>query len=497
MHALASSTMTPRRQRLLDAASTSDPARVAALANELEASLGNLSSLATLLEAAHEEASRANLIDPLTRCPNRVLFKDRVEQTLLAARRTGASIPLLVVDLDHFKEVNETLGYAAGDDLLCEVARRLRASLRDSDTVARLGSDDFGILLSSTDTLDGAVKVADRVHREVASEAVIAGQRIGLTMTVGIAVHPTHGTDAETLLRHADMALSEARRARLPYAVFSSEEHDPSRSSLRLAAELRSAVENDELVLHYQPKIFMGNGRTVGVEALVRWQHPIHGLVMPGDFMPLAERTATITPMSLKILAKALGQVRAWQDMGLDVPVAINLSPRSLHQTDLPDRIAESLTEAGVAADKLAIEITETAIMIDEASAESVVRRLADQGVRISIDDFGTGYSSLTRLRRLPVSELKVDRSFVRNMARDNEDRVIVHALVDLGHRLGQKIVAEGVEDDETMKLLGQLGCDAVQGYHVCRPLPAVKLTDWLRTSPNGCGPAGTLETIA
>jgi predicted signal transduction protein with EAL and GGDEF domain len=380
------------------------------------------------------------------------------------------------------------MGYAAGDDLLCEVARRLFEVLRESDTVARLGSDDFGILLASTHSLDGAAKVAERICNEVARKTVIAGQPFDILLSVGIAMFPEHGTDADTLLRHADVALAEARRARLPYAVFSSDGPEPSRRALHLAADLRSAIENDELTLHYQPKVCMRTRRTVGVEALVRWQHPSHGLIMPGDFMAIAERTALITPMSLKIVDKALAQCRLWRESGLNVPVAVNLSPRSLHQTDLADRIADSLTKAQVGADQLSIEITETAIMVDEAVGETGVRRLADLGLRISIDDFGTGYSSLARLRRLPVSELKVDRSFVRDMVMDGEDAAIVRALVDLGHRLGKTIVAEGVEDAKTLDLLAEWGCDTAQGYHLCRPGPADQITSWLVTSPFGCG---------
>ncbi|MGH6717788.1 MAG: putative bifunctional diguanylate cyclase/phosphodiesterase [Alphaproteobacteria bacterium] len=466
------------------------PSRVAELAALLEGSLGDLANLASTLEVAHGDVSRASLLDPLTGCPNRVLFKDRVEQTLREAKRIDAKVPLLVIDLDRFKEVNETLGYRAGDDLLCEIANRLRGVLRDSDTIGRLGSDDFGILLSSAETIEGAIRVAERIQHHVESRFTVGGHTIDATMSMGVALFPVHGHDADTLLRHADMALSEARRARIPYSVFGTVENDLARSSFHLAGDLRRAVENDELVLHYQPKVAMATGCAIGVEALVRWNHPTLGLIMPGDFMPLAERTALITPLSLVILDKALRQVRLWQERGLDVPVAVNLSPRSLHQADLPDRIAESLRKTGVAADKVAIEITETAIMIDEASAESVVRRVAELGVRIAIDDFGTGYSSLTRLRRLPVSELKVDRSFVGSMARNNEDAVIVHALVDLGHRLGQSICAEGVEDEATMRMLADYACDSVQGYYLCPPRPAAGLTAWLESSISGGAPA-------
>ncbi len=455
----------------------------AELATRIEQGLDDKANRVGPFEAGHDEVSRSSLFDALTNCPNRVLFKDRIEQTLRAAKRTNATVPLIVVDLDRFKEVNETLGYRAGDELLCRVADRLRGVLRDSDTVGRLGSDDFGVLLPSAETIEGAIKVADRIQHQIESRVTVGGHAIDTTMSMGVALFPIHGQDADTLLRHADMALSEARRARIPYSVFGTVEYQSARSSLGLAADLRRAVENDELVLHYQPKVAIATGRVIGVEALARWNHPACGLIMPGDFMPLAERMALITPLTLGILDKALRQARLWHDQGLDLPVAVNLSPRSLHQIDLPERIAESLHNAGVAAGKLAIEITETAIMIDEASAEAVVRRVAALGVGIAIDDFGTGYSSLTRLRRLPVSELKVDRSFVSTMARNNEDAVIVHALVDLGHRLGQIICAEGVEDEATLRMLAEWGCDSAQGYHLCPPQPAARLTPWLESS--------------
>ncbi len=478
-----------KTNRSNDSQAMASARNVADLVSRLEESFRTVTSLADKLEVAREEVNRSALVDPLTQCPNRVLFNDRLQQALLSAKRSNSSFPLMVVDLDHFKEINETLGYAFGDDVLREVARRLRGLLRDSDTVARLGSDDFGVLLSSTASVDGAANVAERVFDTVSAKASIRGQALDLPISIGIAIFPDHGEDAEALLRHADMALTEARRTRVPYSVFGAGGPDASTGALRLATDIRSAVERDELVLHYQPKVSMATGRTIGVEALVRWQHPELGLIMPGDFMPLIERTALITPMSLKILTEALKQSRAWHEIGLDVPVAVNLSPRSLHQTDLPDRVAEILETVGVEPNRLSIEITETAIMVDEASAETVVRRLADLGVQIAIDDFGTGYSSLTRLRRLPVSELKIDRSFVGNMAQSNEDSVIVRALVDLGHRLGQRIVAEGVEDEATWQNLKSWGCDAAQGYHLCRPAPPDKLTTWLEQSPFGCSP--------
>lgn len=364
----------------------------------------------------------------------------------------------------------------------------LRSTLRDSDTAARLGSDEFGILLAAVHNVEDALQAADRIAEAFSPPFEIEGHTVDLEMSIGIAAFPQHGGDTDTLLRHADMALSEARRTGSIYSVFASEEHASALAAFKLAGQLRSALDRDEFILHYQPKVDLATGRIVGVEALVRWQHPEMGLVMPGNFLPLVERTSIAMPLSLRVVDKALAQSRAWEDKGFDLTMAVNLSPRILHQPDLPERIKRLLVQHQVAPSRLFIEVTESAIMIDEDRALAALDRLVAQGVTISIDDFGTGYSSLTNLRRLPTRELKIDRSFVMAMRKSNEDAVIVRSLVELGTSLGLRVVAEGVEDAEVLATLKTWGCHKAQGYHIARPMPAPDLETWIATSPWGVG---------
>jgi diguanylate cyclase (GGDEF)-like protein len=456
----------------------------AELQAELVRALGEIGRSASQLEAAHHDDRQAALVDPLTRCPNRFLFRDRLDQALLKAKREGTTYPLLVIDLDRFKQVNETLGHRAGDALLREVANRLRSVLRESDTTARLGSDEFGVLLATGRSIEGALQVADRITEAFAAPVPIEGHEVNLELSIGIAAYPMHGDDSETLLRHADIALSEARRTGSAYSVFASEEHETALAAFKLSGQMRVALDRDEFVLHYQPKVDLRSRRVVGVEALVRWQHPEKGLIMPGGFLPLVERTSMITPLSLRLVDKALGQASRWARAGIDLHVAVNLSPRCLHQPDLPDRIEAMLGQHGVPPPYLGLEITESAIMIDEERALAALNRLSRRGVRVAIDDFGTGFSSLTNLRRYPVRELKIDRSFVAAMPTSNEDAVIVRSLIDLGVNLGLQVVAEGVEDAQTLRTLEQWGCHKVQGFHIARPMASEDLEAWIASSP-------------
>jgi diguanylate cyclase (GGDEF)-like protein len=459
------------------------------LEGRLEESFRDISSLASQLEAAKEELARASLFDPLTDCPNRVLFHDRLEQAVLQAKRRDVALPVLIMDVDRFKDINETLGFQAGDQLLRDVAQRLKGVLRESDTTARLGSDEFGVLLTTATTIDGAVSATKKIADKLAAPFTVAGHAVDLSMSIGVAAFPVHGEDAQTLLRHAEMAMTEARRTHSPFAVYARDQDEGALVSLRLASGLRRAIEKDELVLHFQPKVNVATKKIIGTEALVRWNHPELGLTMPNAFIPLAERTALITPLSLLVMRKALKQVRAWRKQGLDIPVAVNLSPRTLHQVDLPGKIARILKESDVPARSLVVEITESAIMIDVDRATDVVRRLSALGVSISIDDFGTGYSSLINLRRLPVSELKIDRSFVMEMMGSAEDAVIVRSIIDLGHNLGLKVVAEGVENLDVWNRLGAWGCDSGQGYFLAKPMPEALFGEWLAKSPWGIKP--------
>jgi diguanylate cyclase (GGDEF)-like protein len=419
------------------------------------------------------------LHDGLTGLPNRVLLHDRLQQDLLRTHRSGGSMALLVMDLDRFKEVNDTLGHPAGDTLLRGVSCRLQNAVRASDTVARLGGDEFAVLLPGLDAT-GAARIAT-VLRDVLKEPFeLDGQAIVLETSIGIAMAPGDGTDPATLLRRADVAMYVAKRSNSGYAVYSAEQDRNDPQHLALIGELRHAVEHDQLVLHYQPKLDCRGGEVIGVEALVRWHHPSRGLILPDQFIPLAEATDLIRPLSLWVLDAALRQAAAWQSAGLELPVAINLSMRTFQDTQLPETIAGLLHRWQVPARRLQVEITESSLMVDPQRALDVLTRLSALGVRVAIDDFGTGYSSLAYLAQLPVQDLKIDRSFVRSLLTDLRSRAIVRSVIELAHSLELGVVGEGVEDEATWSMLTSFGCDQAQGFFMSRALPADELAAWL-----------------
>ncbi len=425
------------------------------------------------------------LHDALTDLPNRTLLHDRLRQAILASHRDSLPLALAVMDLDRFKEVNDALGHAAGDLLLQEVGMRLRRVLRAADTVARLGGDEFAVLLP-TATAEGATLAAAKLLHALEQPFMIEGQSLVVGASVGIALCPEHGDDAETLLRRADVAMYVAKRTGTGCAIYTLEHDQHSRGRLALVGELRQAIEHDVLVLHYQPLIDLDTRRTTGLEALVRWQHPRHGLLLPDQFIPLAEQTGLIKPLSPWVLNAALRQCQGWRAAGLDVLVAVNLSMRNVHDVQLPDTIAALLKTWDLDPKWLTVEITESAVMADPPRAMEILTRLRAMEVRIAIDDFGTGYSSLSYLRRLPVDVLKVDKSFVRDMATNESDATIVRSVIDLGHDLGLRVIAEGVEDEATWHLLAALGCDGAQGNYLSRPLPSAELFRWMHESPWG-----------
>ena len=433
-------------------------------------------------EQSERSLQHQALHDVLTGLPNRTLLADRVQQALAASRRDGQPLGLLLMDLDRFKEVNDTFGHHHGDLVLQEIGRRLQASLRESDTIARLGGDEFAVLLPQTDAA-GAVKAAGGLLEILAQPLLLEGRAFEVGASVGIALYPDHGDDAATLLRRADVAMYASKRAGTHHTVYEPEHDQNSPDRLALVGELRRAIEEDELVLHYQPKMDLRTGRVMGAEALVRWHHPERGLVPPSEFISIAEETGLIRPMSLWVLDAALRQCHSWEQDGHALSVAVNLSMRNLHDEDLPDLVADRLTASGVRPDALVIEITEGTLMADPERALQIIRRLNSLGVRIAIDDFGTGYSSLSYLNRLPVSELKIDQSFVRQMASAANEATIVRSTIGLAHDLGLVVVAEGIEDRPTWNLLAQLGCDLAQGYYISRPQPAADLTRWLTDS--------------
>ncbi len=425
--------------------------------------------------------------DPLTGLPNRMLFDDRLGQVICFAERESAPLAVLIVDLNRFGEINKTLGHAIGDQLLEKVAARLQSALRSSDTVARLAGDEFAVLLSTSASLTGALSAAGKIIDVLKEPLLLDGQRLAVGASIGIAIFPVHGADRITLVRHAGMAMAEAKRNNSGFAVFSdSDDESESLLEMSLAGDLHHAIVKGELVLHYQPLVSLDSESVCGAEALVRWQHPQHGLMTPAVFIPLAERTGEIEPLTIWVLDSVLGQIRAWRERGYELPISVNVSAITLHNREFPDQVAALFRKWDVPVDDLKLEITESAIISDVVRATETVTRLHRMGVRISIDDFGTGHTSIAYLRRLPVAEVKVDRSYVGNMTRNNDDAVIVRSIVELGHNLGLRVVAEGVEDDETWKVLADLGCDAIQGYRVSHPVDAIAFETWLEESPWG-----------
>jgi diguanylate cyclase (GGDEF)-like protein/PAS domain S-box-containing protein len=428
---------------------------------------------------AESMLTRQALHDGLTGLPNRHLLNERLHASLLSRAPEASGPALLLLDLDRFKEVNDTLGHQVGDALLKQIGQRLQGAVQADDLVARLGGDEFAVLLPDTDA-SGALQVADMLGRVLQAPFMLDDQTIAADASIGIAVAPEHGQDADSLLRCADVAMYQAKRSGIGAAVYCAAEdrHRPDR--LALLGELRHAIEHDELRLHYQPKLDLRNGVVVGVEALVRWQHPQRGFLPPGDFIPLAEQTGLMTPLSRRVLEAALKQHQAWLRVGLDIPVAVNLSRRTLHDPQLPEMVAQLLARWEVPPGALILEITESSLMADPARAAENLTQLRALGVRISIDDFGTGYSSLASLKNLPVDELKIDQSFVQAMATDASSRAIVRAIIDLADALKLRVVAEGVEDRATWDVLVGLGCDVAQGYFLSRPIAAMELEAWI-----------------
>ncbi|MDH3561388.1 MAG: EAL domain-containing protein [Gammaproteobacteria bacterium] len=442
------------------------------------------SELRAHADAIEYKASYQATHDTLTGLPNRVLVFDRMLQAHSSARRDDRPFAVLVMDLDHFKEINDTLGHYNGDRLLKQVATRIKDSVRDIDTVGRLGGDEFAVLLPTISAPEDAEEVAKKLLKALEPQFQIHGINLDVTASIGIAVYPEHGDDVDTLMQRADVAMYATKNARTGYGQYCPSLDANSKRRLSLAGELRQSIETGGLVLHYQPKVSLRTGRIAGAEALVRWQHPEHGLMFPDEFIPLAERTGLIRPLTLWVIEHGLEDCAYWNAQGLNVGVSLNISARELIDPQLPGTFEKFLNIHAVDPSLVVLELTESAIMADPQRALDVMNRLNAMGMKMSVDDFGTGYSSLAYLKQLPVSEIKIDKSFVMDMLQDENDAVIVRATIDLGHNLSMSVVAEGVQDRATWDQLGRLGCDLMQGQFTGMPMECNELIERANQEP-------------
>jgi diguanylate cyclase (GGDEF)-like protein/PAS domain S-box-containing protein len=418
--------------------------------------------------------------DALTDLPNRMLLTDRLQQAVLTAQREDRRLALLLLDLNGFKDVNDTFGHHLGDRLLQQVGSRIQDQLRESDTVARLGGDEFAVVLPTADDEQGAGNAARRILKSLEEPFVLEDRRLQIGGSIGIALTPDHGHDPAALLRRADIAMYVAKRTRTGYAVYKPEQDQHSPARLALIAELREAIPGGQLVLHFQPQVRLSDGRVQAVEALVRWQHPRHGLMLPDQFIELAEETGLIVSLTDWALQRALIQMQAWWAHGQELAVAVNVSAQCLRDPTLPATLRKLLATFEGDPRLLKLEISETALMADPTSSTELLNELRQIGVRISIDDFGTGYSSLAYLKQLPLDELKIDNSYVVGITADSEEVTIIRSTVELGHSLGLAVVAEGVETEAAREVLRDLGCDYGQGFYLARPMAQKQLTRWL-----------------
>ncbi len=420
--------------------------------------------------------------DGLTQLPNRSMFNRQLEQAVRTSRRSGSRLAVLLLDMDRFKTINDTLGHPIGDQALREVGFRVRGVLRDSDVVARLGGDEFGVLLSTGGGEETIV--AEKILKALEKPISVESQTMDIAASIGIARYPEHGEEASALLRAADVAMYTAKRAQTGFSIYDPGHDERRQEYLTMLGELRRAVESDQLVLHYQPKLSLLDDRVSSVEVLVRWRHPERGFVPPGDFVPFAEQTGYIGAITRWVLDHAIAQGGEWHRKGLNLPVCVNVSARDLRQEDALVRfISDTLRRHELPAGLLCLEITESGLMEDPRSSQSTMRKLRELGISTSIDDYGTGYSSLAYIKQLPVNEIKIDRTFVSGMEADRRNAAIVRSTIELGHNLGLTVVAEGVETDHEREQLKRFGCDVGQGYHFARPMAADAFEAWLRDS--------------
>lgn len=444
-----------------------------------------LRSLNQELVAINADLEHMALYDSLTGLANRYLIQDRLQQAIFRAERDGESLAILVVDLDRFKDLNDTLGHNVGDQLLKEVGIRFQNKLRSADTIGRLGGDEFAVLLPKAG-VETATLVVEHLLQALQFPVELESGSYVVSASVGIALYPEHGDDMQSLLRRADVAMYVAKRAKQDWFVYDPQQDEHTPRHLALMADLHGALERGQMQLHYQPKLDLATDRIIGVEALMRWQHPEQGAIPPDLFIPALEQSGLIRRFTAWLLDEAIRQCAAWQDMGLELGMAVNLSMYNLRDSQMPVQLTMLQKRWKLPVGALMMEVTESAVMNDPHHVSEVLETLTASGIHFSIDDFGTGYSSLSHLKRLPVSELKIDRSFVKDMTRDRDDEAIVRSTIDLAHNMGLRVVAEGVESREVLERLRQLGCDEVQGYYIARPMPAQDFPAFLEGSPWG-----------
>ena len=439
----------------------------------------NFNRLAEAVQSETQLLEHQALHDPLTDLPNRKLLHNRLQQELLRGERTSKQLVLIMTDLNHFKEINDTLGHHIGDLILQQSAERLFNIFRKTDTVARLGGDEFSILLPETN-LEQAKVLTLRVLKSFSEPFIVENQSLNVDISIGLAEFPTHGNDVNILIQRADVAMYIAKQNKLGYSIYDPNKDTHSIGRLALMSELRDAIKTESLELYFQPKINISSNEVIGVEALLRWNHPQRGFIQPGEFIPLAEQTGLIKPLTQWVIEKAIMQCAEWEKKNIDLTISINLSIHNLHDPGLIQHIQNTLSKHQLSAEHLMLEITEGDIMSEPLRARETLKEIKETGIKLSIDDFGTGYSSLSYIKKLPIDEIKVDRSFVMEMTEDNDDDVIVLATIELAHNLGFEVVAEGVHDQRTWDRLKELKCDVAQGYYISKPLSATTFMAWL-----------------
>ena len=439
------------------------------------------------LELATEQLARKQaeieyqaLHDNLTDLPNRLLFQRSLAKAITDAAQAGGKFGVMLMDLDHFKEINDALGHHFGDKLLAAIGPRIAQSLRDGDLMARLGGDEFGVLLSDLPDDETASVVAERVVEGLRRPIRVEELDLDVSGSVGVALYPTHAEDPDMLLRHADVAMYAAKESGVGFEIYDEIIDRYKPELLTLVTQVRHAIEDGQFRMYLQPKVRLSDGRVAGAEALIRWEHPTLGRLSPADFIPMVEKTVLLKPLTYWAIEDVVRTLRSWGDYGVRLPVAVNLSPRSLLDHDLPDLVSGLLERFDVSPSLLRLELTESFLVADSGRSDAVLNRLSRLGVGLSIDDFGTGFSSLSYLKRLPIEELKIDRSFVSHMLDRVEDFTIVRATVELGRNLGLRVVAEGVQDRETFDRLGDFGCDEAQGFYIAKPLEPEAFWTWL-----------------